>query len=140
MTDSDITPTSVVLKRDSRGRVRSTLAQRRALLEAFARSGLSGPAFALVAGINYQTFATWRQEQRKPAAAITAAPAVLPLDAQARPPRFVEVTRQETPCSSLTRTTLCVDMPGGASFMITDAAQTTLAAQLIKALSSSSPC
>jgi hypothetical protein len=139
MTDSDITPTSVVLKRDSRGRVRSTLAQRRALLEAFGRSGLSGPAFARVAGINYQTFATWRQEQRKPAA-ITAAPAVLPLAAQVGPLRFVEVTRQETPCPPLTRSTLCVDLPGGASFMITDAAQTTLAAQLIKALNPSSPC
>ena len=35
------------------------------LLAEYERSGLSGPAFARVTGINYQTFAWWRQEQRK---------------------------------------------------------------------------
>jgi hypothetical protein len=139
MTNSDISPT-VVLKRDSRGRVRSTLAQRRTLLDAFACSGLSGPAFARVAGINYQTFATWRQEQRKSSSALTAAPAVVAPAAEASPLRFVEITRAQTPCSPQARTTLCVELPGGASFTISDGAQTALAAQLIMALNPSSPC
>ncbi len=63
MTESDLS--NVVLKRDALGRVQSTPAQRALLLEAFERSGLSGQAFASVAGINYQTFATWRQMRNK---------------------------------------------------------------------------
>ncbi len=72
MTDSDskkqvglASVTGGVLKRDSRGRVRTTEEQREAPLGEFERSGLSGPQFARVAGINYQTFATWRQQQHK---------------------------------------------------------------------------
>ncbi len=53
-----------VLKSDTRGRVWSTPAQRQALLEQFERSGLSGPRFAAVAGIKYQTFIGWRRKQR----------------------------------------------------------------------------
>ena len=51
----------------SRGRVLTTQEQRRALLQAFENSGLSGPQFARVAGINYQTFATWRQQHKRQA-------------------------------------------------------------------------
>ena len=72
MTDSDIADEVAVglhgiLKRDSRGRVLTTQEQRRALLQAFENSGLSGPQFARVAGINYQTFATWRQQHKRQA-------------------------------------------------------------------------
>jgi hypothetical protein len=44
----------VVLKVDQQRRVRRTAAQREALLAEYARSGLSGPEFARVAGIKYQ--------------------------------------------------------------------------------------
>ena len=72
MTDSDVADEVAVglhgiLKRDSRGRVLTTQEQRRALLQAFENSGLSGPQFARVAGINYQTFATWRQQHKRQA-------------------------------------------------------------------------
>ena len=45
-----------VLKVDKGNRVRGMAAQRRAVLEQFARSGLNGPAFARVAGDAYPTF------------------------------------------------------------------------------------
>lgn len=77
---------SIILKRDARRRVRTTAAQRAALLAEYARSGLSGPAFARVAGVNYQTFACWRQEQRKAQAALMPVPGA----AVAPPVRWVE--------------------------------------------------
>ena len=57
-----------ICKQDSRGRVRVTRERREALLEEFARSGLSGAAFARMAGIKYATFAGWvarRRNERK---------------------------------------------------------------------------
>jgi hypothetical protein len=68
MTDSDELQESVgggLVKRDALGRVRTNRQEREALLEEFGRSGLSGPQFARVAGVKYQTLATWRQQQNK---------------------------------------------------------------------------
>jgi len=75
MTHSDKTEAPPnILKRGARRRVRTTAAQRAAMLAEYACSGLSGPAFARVAGVNYQTFACWRQQQRKAGAALLPAP------------------------------------------------------------------
>ncbi len=57
--------TNEVCKEDSRGRVRVSRERREALLEEFAGSGLSGAAFARMAGIKYATFANWVQKRRK---------------------------------------------------------------------------
>jgi DNA-binding transcriptional regulator YiaG len=66
MTHSDFDTESVtVLKQDRRGRVLTTPSQRLALLQQFEKCGLSGPQFAGVAGINYQTFVSWRQQQKR---------------------------------------------------------------------------
>jgi hypothetical protein len=54
-----------VLKRDAMGRVRTSVRQREALLDEFERSGLSGPKFAQIAGVCYQTFAGWMQRRRR---------------------------------------------------------------------------
>ena len=62
-TDHDL-PTTV-LKRDLLGRVTTPKAQREALLDAFERSGLKGTSFARIAGVNYQTFASWIQKRRR---------------------------------------------------------------------------
>lgn len=35
------------------------------LVREFERSGLSGPRFAELAGVNYQTFATWRRRHAR---------------------------------------------------------------------------
>ena len=55
----------VVFKQDGLGRVRMPAARREQLLDEFERSGLSGKKFAALAGIKYQTFATWAQKRRR---------------------------------------------------------------------------
>ena len=54
-----------ILKRDVLGRVRSDVRRREALLDEFERSGLSGPKFAALAGLCYQTFAAWLHKRRR---------------------------------------------------------------------------
>ena len=72
---------------DARGRVRISAERRAALLAEFALSRLSGQAFAAQAGINYQTFATWVQQQRSAEAtrAVTWVEAQLPTVLPASP-------------------------------------------------------
>ncbi len=66
MTDSDSAPSDTeILKRDAVGRVRTDARRREELLNEFERSGLSGPKFARVAGVCYQTFAGWMQKRRR---------------------------------------------------------------------------
>ena len=55
----------VILKTDRRGRLRTSMAQREALLDAYERSGLSGMKFAALHGVKYPSFANLVQ-QRKP--------------------------------------------------------------------------
>jgi len=54
-----------ILKQDRQGRVMTSAARREELLDEFERSGLSGPRFAVLAGIKYQTFATWARKRRR---------------------------------------------------------------------------
>ena len=66
MTDMDSgRPDDGILKRDARGRVRTSVRQREAILDEFERSGLSGPKFSQVAGVCYQTFAGWMLKRRR---------------------------------------------------------------------------
>lgn len=58
-------PVDRILKRDSRGRVQTPAIQREGILDEFERSGLSGAQFAKQQGINYQTFASWRQKRKR---------------------------------------------------------------------------
>jgi hypothetical protein len=57
--------TSIILKTDSRGRVRTPAQRRAQLLAEFERSGLLATKFAELVGVKYQTFCTWVQQQRK---------------------------------------------------------------------------
>lgn len=147
MTGSDTPSTSLtqehVLKRDARGRVRTSPEQRLAVLEQFERSGLSGPAFALVAGINYQTFAGWRHAHKKRlvAAGTSGSAPMLAAPVPAQGVRFVEAIMGHAHAhSSAGSATLHVCLPGGASLDIRDAQQAALAAQLIRALCAQQPC
>lgn len=54
-----------ILKTDTEGRVRTPPERREKLLDEFERSGLSGAKFAELAGIKYQTFASWAARRRK---------------------------------------------------------------------------
>lgn len=58
-------PDPVILKTDRLGRVRTPVAQREALLDAFERSGLSGMKFAALHGVKYPSFAHWVQERKR---------------------------------------------------------------------------
>ena len=60
-TDGD----SKILKTDVLGRVRTPAARRGQLLDEFERSGTSGAKFAELAGLKYQTFASWVQQRRR---------------------------------------------------------------------------
>jgi len=55
-----------LIKVDCLGRVRASAAQRDALLDVFAASGLSGPQFAAQHGVKYQTFGKRSTEHRFP--------------------------------------------------------------------------
>ena len=65
MTDSNDEESSSLVKTDVLGRRLTTPSQRKAILDEFERSGLSGPEFARNCGINYQTLATWRQKRNQ---------------------------------------------------------------------------
>ena len=47
------TPDSLILKTDSRGRLRTPAQRREQLLDEFERSGLNGAKFAALSGIKY---------------------------------------------------------------------------------------
>jgi DNA-binding transcriptional regulator YiaG len=55
----------VILKTNKLGRVKTLAARQESLRDEFERSGLSGQEFAELAGIKYQTFATWAQRRRR---------------------------------------------------------------------------
>ena len=138
MTDSD-KPVGGILKKDARGRVRSTPQQRQAVLEEFERSGLSGPQFARVAGIAYQTFSTWRAQHQKSRALTLGPLRVAKADGKAKAVRLVEaVMRSPAPALPAPHALLKIDLPGGSSVVLNNATQALLAAQLIKAIAS--PC
>ena len=64
-TSTDENSGSLILKTDSRERVRTPAHRREALLDEFEKSGLSGAQFAALSGIKYQTFANWVQQRRR---------------------------------------------------------------------------
>lgn len=66
MTDSDFGRSrNAILKKDVKGRVRTSVRQREAILDEFERSGLRGPKFSQVAGVCYQTFAGWMLKRQR---------------------------------------------------------------------------
>jgi hypothetical protein len=126
-----------LLKQDVRGRVRTPAERREVLLDEFGRSGLSGPKFAALVGVKYQTFAGWVHDRRKKRP-IVPAPAASPL-------RLVEAVvaceaKERTDMAVCASSVLQVHLAGGVRLEIGDAAQVKLAVSLIKALSGERPC
>ena len=54
-----------LIRSDRRGRLRYAPEQKAALLDAYDASGLSGPKFAALHGVNYQTLAAWLQKRKR---------------------------------------------------------------------------
>ena len=112
-----------ILKRDARGRVRSTAEARGEAVAEYRRSGLSASAFAKMAGIAPNTFWNWLHgcglTQKRGSSKAASPP----------PTRFVQVA---APASA--SCALLVRLPGGASLEVTDEHQAVLAARLIESL------
>jgi hypothetical protein len=135
----DGTGEAMVLKADAVGRIKRSRAQREQLLDEFERSGLSGPKFAALAGIKYQTFAFWAQRRRKE----RAARGTTKVDwATANSVRWLEaVVAPAPPADQLRTTALILQLPGGARLEIGERQQALLAAAFVRALEqSAAPC
>lgn len=120
--------TSIVLKTDKRGRVRTPAHRRDALLDEFERSGLTAVKFSKLVGVRYQTFATWVQKRRQSQAATPKL---------GGPVRFAEAVL-EAQASQKPSAVLRVVLPGGAAMELSHGRQAPLAAALLKALAA--PC
>ncbi len=124
-----------VLKTDTKGRVQTPPERRQKLLEEFQRSGLSAVRFAELAGIKYQTFATWVTRSRKQQGLV--GPPAKAVD----PVRWLEAVVTEAKPTSPVATPLKVRLPGGAWIELSDSNQACLAAALVHALEKApSPC
>lgn len=128
----------MVLKTDTKNRVRTPRERRETLLDEFERSGLSGARFAALIGIKYQTFANWRQKRRRDrrGAGEMSEPCVVRGEANGSAVRWLEAVaapkRPGQPGS------LRVHLPGGAHVEIADRSQAMLAAELLRVLAISS--
>jgi transposase-like protein len=115
-----------VLKRDALGRVRTPAGRRRALVEEFGRSGMSGAAFARMAGVKYATFsgwvAKWRRERARDGAGqvVAAGGAIRLLEAEVAGP------------AHLGREGLVIEFPGGSRVRVESPVQVAMAAQLLE--------
>lgn len=119
-----------ILKSDRRGRLRYSKEQKSALVEAYQASGLSGPRFAALHGVNYQTLASWLQKHKQTAS--TAAGRQTPPS----PFLLVEAEFHSMPPAGAMELIL----PGGAKLAISVSGQIPLAAALIRELANPRPC
>ena len=119
-----------IIKSDVRGRLHYSKEQKSALVQAFETSGLSGPRFAALHGVKYQTLANWIQKRKRAAAA---APPGLPS------PAFLSLVPAELEAAGDGRA-MEVLLPGGSKLVITAPGQIQLAVALIRALENPRPC
>lgn len=121
MTDMQ-TSGGAILKVDRRARIRRSTVQREGLLVEYDRSGLSGPQFAVVAGVKYQTLAGWIRRRKQGGVARSAK--------GRRPIKWVEAVLEEGTAT----VGLKLQLPGGVLVEVGDEKQAVLAAVLVKNL------
>lgn len=124
--------TSIILKTDSRGHVHTPRQRREGLLAEFERSGLPATQFAALAGVRYQTFATWVQKHRRERAGTQDTGSVRLLE--------VALGTQAVDSTETMAMPLRVLLPGGAVVEVAGSEQVPLAAQVIKSLGGGVPC
>ena len=133
MTDSD-GEEERVLRTDALGRVRTSAEHREAILDEFERSGVSGPKFAEVYGINYQTFSTWRQKRRRERGEY---PEAKSKGKNTATPTFALIEALPKAEANIDAAVgLELVLPGGVRLKIEDEKQVMLAAALLRALES----
>jgi transposase len=120
-------PETEILKTDVLGRVRMSVQRREAILDEFEKSGVAGAPFAKMIGVNYQTFASWIQKRRKARGQYRCLPAVKKAPAL----KFAEVV---VAAESSGKTTLTVELPGGARVKVESPEQMELMCRLLTRL------
>jgi transposase-like protein len=119
-----------VLKQDRRGRVRVPRERREALLEEFARSGLSAAAFAQLAGIKYPTFTNWLQRRRESRGRLAGGPPETVVGGSAI--RLLEAVVEDHGSRTLgSGAGLLIELPGGSRLTVLSPAHLALAAELL---------
>jgi len=124
-----------IVKSDRRGRLRYSKEQKSELVAAYQSSGLSGPRFAEIHGVNYQTLASWLQKRKK-----SVVPAALP---QPGPishflsliPAEIDHGNPAAPAGALP-----THLRGGIRLDLTATSQAPLAAALIRQLQTPPSC
>lgn len=123
-----------LLKSDAVGRVQTPPDRRETLLNEFERSGLSGPKFAALAGIKYQTFAAWVTRRRKKRGDIQ--PAIKAAD----PVRWLEAVVTEAQAPTTNRLLpVRIQLSTGTWIELSDLKQIDLVVVLVRALEKALP-
>ena len=121
---------AIILKSDAGGRILVPVERQVELVREFERSGLSGPRFAEIAGVKYQTFASWRRKHGS-----------LPPTRRSRvsSPPIPSASWLEATVEPAGETSILVRLPGGATMELSHPGQASLAVQLLKAIATT-PC
>jgi transposase-like protein len=122
-----------IIKTDRRGRLRYSLEQKASLVEAYQSSGLSGPRFAALHGVNYQTLASWLHK-RKRESSFASSESCSPRRTSLIPAEIENVLE------SGAGQALEIHLPGGSRLSLTAPSQVRLAAALIRELENPRPC
>ena len=129
--------TELIIKTDVLGRIKTPAARGEHLLDEFERSGLSGCKFAELAGLKYQTFATWLQKRRRLRGAYPKAPAKRAVEAESV--RWLEAVVQEAEqAGGGLPESIVLEVGGGGGVQLSNPKQAVLAAALLRELES--PC
>ena len=120
------------LKTDVLGRTHRTREQRERILDEYEHSGLSGPKFAALCGVKYQTFATWLQRRKRQRNAYPKRRVQHKVAARVQ---WLEALVQPTAASTAG---LLLQLPGGVRVQISHEQHIALAAALVRALEK--PC
>jgi len=126
-----------VLKQDQRGRVRTPVGKREALLNDYERSSLSGVKFAAMVGVKYATFADWLQKRKKARRAEStgsSSGAVTTGQVRGGPVRLFEAFAEVA--GNGRGAGLLVELPGGGRIHLESPLQVQLAAELLRLLNS----
>jgi hypothetical protein len=123
-----------LIKTDVLGRMHRTREQRDRILEEYARSGVSGPKFAALCGVKYQTFANWLQVRKRQR---NEYPKAKPHRKSSRPVQWLEASVQAAGAPA-TFSGMLLHLPGGVRAEIATAQHVPLAAALVRALEK--PC
>lgn len=129
--------TTRVLKTDVSGRVWTPKAQRDAILDEFEQSGMPALKFAAMVGVKYPTLANWIQKRRRAREVSAGSGESAPITTEPAALKWFEATVE----SRESRSALVVQLPGGATIKVSDAAQAVLAGHLLRALNAGgAPC